>query len=54
MVFRDLEAKFYWSKPVMGDEGTMGPIAISDHMREVLTERVCQLQTSLALVKRFQ
>ena len=47
LAYRDSETRFLWSAPMYGQEGSVGPIVVSDRARRTLAARVCELKTSL-------
>ena len=42
--FRDAEVAWLWSEAMHGQGGTLAPVIVSDVGRELLKQRVCQLQ----------
>ncbi len=45
--FREAHFQFVWSKSMLGDEGTLGPVMVGDWSRETLKQRVCELERAL-------
>ncbi len=42
--FRDAEVEWLWSKSMHGQGGTLAPVIVSDAGRDLLKQRVCELQ----------
>ena len=42
--FRKAEVEWLWSKAMYGQQGTLAPVIVSDAGRDLLKQRVCQLQ----------
>lgn len=41
--YRDAQIKWLWSKAMYGEEGTLGPVIVSEAGRALVADRVCQL-----------
>lgn len=52
--FREAEVKWLWSEAMYGQGGTLAPVIVSDVGRELLKERVCQLQRYKKMVYRVE
>jgi uncharacterized protein YecT (DUF1311 family) len=42
--YRDMHFQFVWSQSMLGQEGTLGPIVVGDWSRDMLKQRVCELE----------
>jgi uncharacterized protein YecT (DUF1311 family) len=45
--FRDTHFQYIWSKSMLGNEGTLGPIVVGDWSRDMLKQRVCELERAV-------
>ena len=48
--FRDAESDLLWAEALFGSGGTSAPVAVSDHGREMVRQRVCTLQRYQKLI----
>lgn len=47
LTFRKTTVQFIWSQSMLGQEGTIGPIVVSDWSRDILKQRVCELERAV-------
>ena len=51
--FYEAETELLWAKALFGDEGTSGPISVSERAREIVRQRVCTLLRYKQLAERY-
>lgn len=49
--FREMHFQFLWSQSMLGNEGTIGPIVLGDWSRDMLKQRVCELERAVRYVQ---
>jgi uncharacterized protein YecT (DUF1311 family) len=45
--YRDMHVRFAWSESMLGKEGTLGPVVVGDWSRDMLKQRVCELERAI-------
>jgi uncharacterized protein YecT (DUF1311 family) len=49
--FRDAHFQYIWAKSMLGEAGTLGPIVVGDWSRDMLKQRVCELEPLVTFKK---
>lgn len=45
--YRDMHFQFVWSQSMLGQEGNLGPMVVADWSRDMLKQRVCELERAI-------